>query len=370
MLRKSHPLLSIINGVLVDLPSPSNITIFWNFGSLLGLTLVLQLISGILLATRFSALSEYRFERVVIIFQDSNWGWLLRLLHSTGASFFFLFLYIHIGRGLYYGSFSKSEVWNLGIIIYLILIGTAFLGYVLPWGQISYWAATVITNLLSALPYLGPSLVEWVWGGFAVGSPTLVRFFALHYLIPFIVVGLVVLHIFFLHSEGSTNPLGVSSSSYKVPFHYYYSVKDILYFYLYLFILLFSSLTLGYVFIDAENFIPANPLVTPTHIQPEWYFLFAYAILRSIPRKLGGVVALLISILLFFLFPLLPSNNSGGVVYSPILRFLFWCFVANFVLLTWLGIIPAEPPFVFVAITCTFFYFFSIILFFIFFSSF
>lgn len=370
MFRKHHPLVSIINGVLVDLPSPSNIRIFWNFGSLLGLTLILQLLTGILLATRFTALSEYSFESVVIIFQESNWGWLLRLLHSTGASFFFLFIYLHIGRGLYYGSFSKSEVWNLGVLIYLILMGTAFLGYVLPWGQISYWAATVITNLLSALPYLGPTLVEWVWGGFAVGSPTLVRFFALHYLLPFVVTALVILHIFFLHSDGRSNPLGVSSSSYKVPFHYYYSVKDALYFYLYLFILLFSSLTLGYVFIDAENFIPANPLVTPAHIQPEWYFLFAYAILRSIPSKLGGVLALLISILVLFVFPLLPTNTSGGVVYSPFLRLLFWFVVSNFFLLTWLGIVPAEPPYVLVAIICTVFYFSSMLFIFLFYSLF
>lgn len=264
---------------------------------------------------------------------------------------------MHIGRGLYYGSYGKSEVWNIGVLIYLILIGTAFLGYVLPWGQISYWAATVITNLLSAIPAVGSILVEWVWGGFAVGNPTLVRFFALHYLLPFVVVALVILHIFFLHSDGSSNPMGVSSSRYKVPFHYSYSVKDSLYFLVFLFMLLFCSLTLGYVFIDAENFIPANPLVTPVHIQPEWYFLFAYAILRSIPNKLGGVLGLLMSILLLFLFPLIPSRFSGGVVFSPFLRVLFWYFVVNFFLLTWLGIMPAEPPFVLVAQLSTAFYF-------------
>ncbi len=365
MLRKTHPLVKIINGVIVDLPSPANISVFWNYGSLLGLTLVIQLITGILLATRFSALGEYSFERVVVIFQESNFGWLLRLFHSTGASFFFLFIYLHIGRGLYYGSYNKTEVWNIGVLIYFILIGTAFLGYVLPWGQISYWAATVITNLLSALPYLGPILVQWVWGGFAVGSPTLIRFFALHYLLPFVIVFLVVLHIFFLHSEGRNNPLGVSSSPYKVSFHYAYSVKDTLYFLLFFFRFTFFSLTLGYYFIDAENFIPANPLVTPVHIQPEWYFLFAYAILRSIPNKLGGVVALVLSILLLFVFPLLPTRNAGGVVYSPILRVLFWFFVADFILLTWLGIIPAEPPFVLVSIICTVAYFTLLIFIFI-----
>ena len=357
MIRLSHPLIKIINGVIIDLPTPANISIMWNWGSLLGLTLVCQLVSGIVLALRFSAVSFYSFERVVFIFQDRRFGWLLRLLHSTGASFFFLFLYLHIGRGLYYGSYSKPEVWNLGITIYLILIGTAFLGYVLPWGQMSFWAATVITNLVSAIPYLGGDLVQWVWGGFAVGHPTLVRFFALHYLLPFIVTFLVVLHIFFLHSEGRSNPLGVTSRTYKLSFHYSYTVKDGLYFLVFLFGLVFFSLSLGYSFIDAENFIEANPLVTPTHIQPEWYFLFAYAILRRIPNKLGGVLGLLISILLLFIFPLLKPFFRGAAVRSPLYRILFWKLVSFFFLLTWLGIIPAEPPFVFVAGVVTIAYF-------------
>ena len=318
---------------------------------------MLQLVRGILLATRFTALSEYSFESVVVIFQERNYGWLLRLLHSTGASFFFLFLYLHIGRGIYYGSYKKRAVWNLGVVIYLILIGTAFLGYVLPWGQISYWAATVITNLLSAIPYLGPSLVQWVWGGFAVGTPTLVRFYALHYLLPFVVTGMVILHIFYLHSAGSRNPLGVRSRTYKMAFHYTYSVKDTLYFIIFLFSLVTGSLTLGYVFIDAENFIPANPLVTPAHIQPEWYFLFAYAILRSIPNKLGGVVALLFSVLILLTFPIVSPTYSGGVVYSPLVRVLFWVLVATFFLLTWLGVMPAEPPFVLVSMLSTLCYF-------------
>ena len=357
MLRKHNPVLNIVNGVIIDLPTPANITIMWNWGSLLGLTLIIQLVSGVLLATRFTAMSEYSFERVVVIFQESNYGWLLRLLHSTGARFFFLFLYMHIGRGLYYGSYQKKEVWNIGLAIYLILIGTAFLGYVLPWGQISYWAATVITNLLSAVPYVGGIIVQWVWGGFAVGSPTLVRFFALHYLLPFVVTALVVLHIFFLHSEGSSNPIGIRSNTYKVAFHYSYRVKDSLYFFLYIWLLLILSLTLGYSFMDAENFIPANPLVTPAHIQPEWYFLFAYAILRSIPNKLGGVVGLLLAILVFFVYPFIASTTAGGIVFSPLGRVVFWGVVVSFLLLTWLGIIPAEPPFVIVSILITRIYF-------------
>lgn len=358
MLRKYHPLIKIVNGTLVDLPCPVNITYFWNFGSLLGLVLVIQLVRGILLATRFTGHSDFSFESVVLIFQDSNYGWLLRLVHSTGASFFFLFIYFHIGRGLYYGSYtSKPEVWNIGVLIYFILMGTAFLGYVLPWGQMSYWAATVITNLLSAIPYFGSFLVEWVWGGFAVGNPTLVRFFALHYLLPFVVLFLVVLHIFYLHADGSSNPLGISSNSNKVYFHSYFSSKDFFGFALFIFLFMYTTLVLGYNFMDAENFIPANPLVTPAHIQPEWYFLFAYAILRSIPNKLGGVVGLVLSIACLFILPFLTVTSVGGVVFSPLRRFMFWLFVGDFILLTWLGSCPAEPPYVGLSIICTVAYF-------------
>lgn len=263
-----------------------------------------------------------------------------------------------MGRGLYYGSYIYPEVWNLGVVIYLVLIGTAFLGYVLPWGQMSYWAATVITNLLSAVPVLGGVLVEWVWGGFAVSNPTLTRFFALHYLLPFVVVFLVVLHLFYLHLYGRTNPLGVSSMGNKVPFHYYYSVKDLFVYFVFLFALVVFSLKYGYAFMDAENWIPANPLVTPTHIQPEWYFLFAYAILRSIPNKLGGVVALLLSVCFLFLFTIASSSLLfRGFSQSPAARLLFWTFIAVFMLLTWLGSCPAEDPYNFVALTCTCFYF-------------
>jgi len=356
--RKSHPLLKIVNGVLVDLPAPANLSINWNFGSLLGLVLIIQLVSGIVLATRFSGHSDLSFDSVIQIYQDSNYGWLVRLVHSTGATFFFLFLYSHIGRGLYYGSYVYPEVWNLGVVIYLLVIGTAFLGYVLPWGQMSYWGATVITNLLRAIPFLGSCLVEWVWGGFAVSNPTLTRFFALHYLFPFVISALVVLHIFFLHSTGSTNPLGVNSNSYKVAFHYYYSVKDMFVYFIFFFVFIFFTLEYGYSFIDAANFIPANPLVTPTHIQPEWYFLFAYAILRSIPNKLGGVLGLLFSVLFLFVFSLLSSNHLfRGVMFSPLARFLFWTLVSIFLLLTWLGRCPAESPYTEVSLLLTFAYF-------------
>jgi len=356
--RKNHPLFKIVNSTLVDLPSPANLSVNWNYGSLLGLILVIQLVSGIVLATRFSGHSDISFDSVISIYQDSNYGWLLRLVHSTGASFFFFFIYLHIGRGLYYGSYIYPEVWNIGVVIYLILIGTAFLGYVLPWGQISYWAATVITNLLSAIPFLGSMLVEWVWGGFAVGNPTLTRFFTLHYLLPFVVTALVILHIFYLHEYGSSNPLGVSSNTNKVSFHYYYSVKDLYVYFVFMFVFMFFTLKFGYSFIDAENFIPANPLVTPTHIQPEWYFLFAYAILRSIPNKLGGVVGLLLAVLVLFLFRVSSTNLLfSGMMYSPLARFTFWRLVTVFFLLTWLGRCPAESPYTEVALLSTVVYF-------------
>lgn len=356
--RKNHPLIKIVNGTLIDLPTPANIRVNWNYGSLLGLVLVIQLVTGIVLAMRFSGHSSLSFDSVIIIYQDANYGWLLRLVHSTGASFFFLFLYLHIGRGLYYGSYIFPELWNVGVVIYLILIGTAFLGYVLPWGQMSYWAATVITNLLSAIPFLGPVLVEWVWGGFAVANPTLTRFFALHYLLPFVVSALVLIHIFFLHMHGRSNPLGVSSATNKVPFHYYYSVKDLYVYFVFIFLFIVVTLKYGYNLIDAENFIPANPLVTPTHIQPEWYFLFAYAILRSIPNKLGGVLGLVLSVMFLFVFSVSSSNLIfSGMHFSPVARFVYWIFVSNFFLLTWLGRCPAETPYTEVALFCTVLYF-------------
>lgn len=356
--RKHHPLIKILNSAVVDLPAPANLRVNWNYGSLLGLVLVIQLVTGIVLAIRFSGHSSLSFDSVILIYQDANYGWFIRLIHSTGARFFFVFLYLHIGRGLYYGSYVYPELWNIGVVIYLILIGTAFLGYVLPWGQISYWAATVITNLLSAIPILGTILVEWVWGGFAVSNPTLTRFFALHYLIPFIVLGLVVLHLFFLHQRGRSNPLGISSNTNKVPFHYYYSVKDLYVFFVFAFVFLFVTLNYGYNLIDAENWIPANALVTPTHIQPEWYFLFAYAILRSIPNKLGGVVGLVAAVIVLFAFSIYSRNLVfRGFNFSPLARLLYWTFIRNFLLLTWLGSCPAETPFNEVGLFCTVLYF-------------
>lgn len=356
LIRKTHPILKIINGVLIDLPCPPNISYFWNYGSLLGLTLAIQFVSGLLLATRYTR-GLASFDSVVYIFQDTNYGWIIRLFHSTGASFFFLFMYLHLGRGLYYGSYKYAEVWNIGVIILILLIAIAFLGYVLPWGQMSYWAATVITNFIRAVPYFGSFVVQWVWGGFAVSYPTLVRFYMLHYLLPFVLFVFVALHIMYLHETGRNNPLGLNSSSSKVSFHYYYSAKDVLGFVVFLMFFLLVRFTYGYVLIDRENFIPANFLVTPTHIQPEWYFLFAYAILRSIPNKLGGVLALVMSLLVLFILPLANKTKVGGVTYSFSGRVLFWSIVVNFVLLTWLGIIPAEFPYTTLRAINTFVYF-------------
>lgn len=360
--RKNHPLIKILNGTIIDLPSPANLSVNWNYGSLLGLVLVIQLVTGILLATRFSGHVDFSFDSVIFLYQDSRYGWLFRLIHSTGASFFFLFIYLHIGRGIYYGSYVYSELWNIGVLIYLILMGTAFLGYVLPWGQMSYWAATVITNLLSTIPFLGGDIVQWVWGGFAVSNPTLTRFYALHYLLPFVVVALVVLHIFYLHISGRSNPLGVSRSSYKVRFHYYYSVKDLYVFFVFIFIFMFVTLYFGYGLIDAENWIPADSFTTPNHIQPEWYFLFAYAILRSIPNKLGGVIGLLFSVVCLFVFSIGRSNLLfSGFFLNPFSRFVFWLFFSIFLLLTWLGSCPAESPYTEVALGVTVMYFLVVI---------
>nr|QNH73706.1 cytochrome b [Arachnothera longirostra] len=345
-LRKNHRLMKVINDALIDLPTPSNISIWWNFGSLLGICLVTQIITGLLLAMHYTADTNLAFSSVSHICRNVQFGWLIRNLHANGASFFFICIYLHIGRGLYYGSYLYKETWNIGVILLLMLMATAFVGYVLPWGQMSFWGATVITNLFSAIPYIGQTLVEWAWGGFSVDNPTLTRFFALHFLLPFVIAGLTLVHLTFLHETGSNNPTGVPSDCDKIPFHPYYTTKDILGFALMLALLaglaLFSPNMLG----DPENFTPANPLVTPPHIKPEWYFLFAYAILRSIPNKLGGVLALAASVLVLFLVPLLHTSKQRSMTFRPISQILFWTLVANILVLTWVGSQPVEHPFI------------------------
>ena len=356
-LRKIHPLIKIANNALVDLPAPINISAWWNFGSILGLCLMTQILTGLFLAIHYTADVTLAFYRVAHITRDVNYGWLLRVIHSNGASFFFFALYLHVGRGIYYSSYIYIQTWIVGVLILFLVIATAFIGYVLIWGQISFWAATVITNLLSAIPYLGNILVQWIWGGFAVDNATLTRFFTFHFILPFVIAGLSIIHLLFLHQTGSNNPLGINSSSDKIPFHPYFSFKDLFGFILILWSLILLALLRPYLLGDTENFIPANPLVTPVHIQPEWYFLFAYAILRSIPNKLGGAAALVVSIAILFILPFSQKNNLRGTQFYPINQFLFWAIINIVILLTWIGARPAEDPFILVGQILTILYF-------------
>nr|AKQ12959.1 cytochrome b [Pachytriton granulosus] len=343
--RKTHPLLKIINNSFIDLPTPLNISYWWNFGSLLGVCLIMQIITGLFLAMHYTADTQSAFSSVAHICRDVNHGWLMRNIHANGASFFFICIYLHIGRGLYYGSYMFKETWNIGVILLLLVMATAFVGYVLPWGQTSFWGASVITNLLSAIPYVGGSLVEWVWGGFSVDKATLTRFFAFHFLLPFLIAGVSIIHLLFLHETGSNNPTGIPSNQDKISFHPYFSYKDLLGFLLALLTLVLIALIVPNLLVDPENFIPANPLMAPPHIKPEWYFLFAYAILRSIPNKLGGVIALLMSILILVFIPMLHTSKQRSLMFRSTSQILFWLLVANTLILTWIGGMPVEPPF-------------------------
>jgi len=354
---KTHPLLKIVRGALYSLPSPSNIRRIWNFGSLLGLCLGLQIMTGLFLSMHYCGDTSLAFFRVRHISRDVNYGWLLRIIHANGGRIFFICLFLHIGRGLYYGSYGLGPVWLVGVVILLVVIATAFLGYVLPWGQISFWGATVITNLFSAIPYLGGELVQWIWGGFAVENATLLRFFSLHFLLPFLVLGMTGVHLLFLHQTGSNNPLGVNSNFDKILFHPYFSLKDL--FGVFLLLLLFRGLVFFWPWLlgDPENFIPANPLVTPLHIQPEWYFLMAYAILRSIPNKLGGVIALAISIIILCICPFIYSRSFKGFRFYPLNQIVFWVHINIWCLLTWLGARPVEDPYIFLGQVFSLIYF-------------
>nr|QQP21487.1 cytochrome b [Tipula melanomera gracilispina] len=356
-LRLSHPLFKIANNALIDLPAPTNISTWWNFGSLLGLCLIIQILTGLFLAMHYTANIDLAFNSIAHICRDVNYGWLLRTLHANGASFFFICIYMHIGRGIYYSSYLYFMTWSIGVLILFLVMATAFMGYVLPWGQMSFWGATVITNLLSAIPYLGTDLVQWIWGGFAIDNATLTRFFTLHFVLPFIVTAMTMIHLLFLHQTGSNNPLGINSNIDKIPFHPYFSFKDIFGFMIMLTSLIILTIMSPYMLGDPDNFIPANPLVTPVHIQPEWYFLFAYAILRSIPNKLGGVIALIASIAILFILPFTHKSKFQGLQFYPINQIMFWMMLTIIILLTWIGARPVETPYVMIGQILTILYF-------------
>ena len=374
--RNENPAIKIIKGVLIDLPTPVNISNFWNFGRCLGACLGLQLVSGLFLARHYNSSPFMAFDSVEHIIKDVRIGWVFRIVHLNGASFFFIFLFIHIARGLYYKSYNYLETWNLGVFIFLFSMAIAFLGYVLPWGQIRFWGATVITNLISAIPIIGNKVVIWIWGAYSVRSPTLSRFFILHFCLPFVLAAIVILHIFFLHKTGSQNPSNLKRSYNLIRFHWFLSSKDIFFFFFWIILLEFLIFLFPFLLGDPENFILANSLSTPAHIVPEWYFLFAYAILRSIPRKLGGVIALLLSVLIL-LFPSLWSLNKSKIsLRNNLLKFLSkrksisltfqrfsWFFLGIFLILTWIGGEVVEEPFIFIGQAFLILYFLLFLLF-------
>jgi len=355
------PIFSVLREALVDHPTPRNLNYWWNFGSLAGITLVIMIVSGLILSMHYVAHVDLAFDSVEHIMRDVNYGWLIRYIHSVGASMFFLIVYIHIARGLYYGSYKspREVLWWLGIIIFLLMFATAFLGYTLPWGQMSFWGATVITNLFSAIPLVGDNIVTWLLGGFSIDNPTLNRFYSFHYLLPFIIVGVVFLHIIALHKVGSNNPIGIDLTlkKEKIPFHPYYTIKDFfgfgVFFIIFGIFVFFLPNSLGH----PNNYIPADPLVTPEHIVPEWYFLPFYAILRAIPFKLLGVLAMLGSILILFVLPWLDTSKVRSCRFRPIYKQFFWIFIFNFIVLGWVGSKVPEGHYLIISRICTTYYF-------------
>jgi quinol-cytochrome oxidoreductase complex cytochrome b subunit len=358
LLKRPH--FEVLNAHAVEYPTPINFNNLWNFGAMAGICLGIQLLTGIFLAMHYTPHVDYAFLSVEHIMRDVNYGWLLRYMHANGASFFLLSAYVHIGRGLYYGSYKtpRGFVWGIGVVVYLLMMATAFIGYVLPWGQMSFWGATVITNLVSAVPVVGPAIVEWLWGGFSVDNATLNRFFSLHYLLPFVIAAGVILHIAELHREGSNNPLGIHGKDVdKVTFYPYYYVKDFYFFWVFLFVFSYFVFLNPNVLGHPDNYIEANPMVTPAHIVPEWYFLPFYAILRSIPDKLGGVIAMVGGILINLLLPILNTSNIRSSFFRPLHKIVFWIFIANFLALGEIGELPVEDPFIQIGQFCTLFYF-------------
>ncbi len=360
------PIISFLKHSAVDYPTPRNLNYWWNFGSLAGFFLLVQIITGVILSMHYTAHVDHAFNSIEHIMRNVNHGWLIRYIHMNGASFFFIVVYIHIFRGLYYGSYKapRELLWWLGIIILLLMMATAFMGYVLPWGQMSFWGATVITNLFSAIPFIGDSVTQWLWGGYSVDNPTLSRFYTLHFLFPFLIVGVVILHIVALHTHGSNNPLGIDRKGPQdsIPFHPYYTVKDLfgLSFVLTFFfaVVFFIPDYLGH----PDNYVPADPLKTPAHIVPEWYFLPFYAILRAIPDKLGGVIVMFFAIFVLFLLPWLDTSKVRSATFRPIYKKLFWLFVLDALVLGWVGSKPAEGIYIIISRIATFYYFFHFLI--------
>ena len=356
----NRPIINLLNDHLIDYPTPVNINYLWNFGSMAGIFLVVQIITGIFLAMHYTPHVDLAFLSVEHIMRDVNNGWLIRYLHANGASMFFGVVYVHVARGIYYGSYQKPRgfVWVAGVIILILMMATAFMGYVLPWGQMSFWAATVITNLFSAFPIVGEPIVAWLWGGFSVDNATLNRFFSFHYLLPFLIVGAVLAHLAVLHQNGSNNPLGVHSGIDKIPFYPYFIIKDlfswVVAFVFYFGFVFFAPNYLGHT----DNYIEANAMVTPAHIVPEWYFLPFYAILRSIPHKLGGVIAMFAALLVLFLLPYLNTSEIRSSSFRPIHRQFFWLLVLDYFILGWIGGCAPETPYLEIGQVATFFYFF------------
>lgn len=356
-------LLSFIDSHIINYPTPINLNYMWSFGSAAGICLLIQIITGIFLAMHYTPHIDYAFNSVEHIMRDVSNGWLLRYAHANGASMFFIAVYCHIFRGLYYGSYMKprSALWISGVFIFFLMMAAAFMGYVLPWGQMSFWGATVITNLFSAIPYVGTNIVEWLWGGFSVDNATLNRFFSLHYLVPFVILGLTVIHLSLLHAEGSNNPIGLDSNPETIPFYPYFYVKDLFAFLIFIFIFSFFLFFYPNALGHSDNYIMANPLVTPPHIVPEWYFLPFYAILRSIPNKLGGVVAMVFAILILVFLPLINFSKIRSSKFRPIFSFFYWFLFVDFLILGWIGQKPVESPFIEVGMFATAFYFFFFI---------
>ena len=355
------PVFTFLHHEMHEYPTPKNLNYWWNFGSLAGITLVIMIVTGIILSMHYTAHVDHAFQSVERIMRDVNYGWLIRYIHANGASFFFIVVYIHIFRGLYYGSYKapRELLWMLGVVILLLMMATAFMGYVLPWGQMSFWGATVITNLFSAIPLVGESIVTLLWGGFSVDNPTLNRFFSLHYLLPFVIVGVVVLHIVALHRFGSNNPLGIDvrGDQDTVSFHPYYTVKDMFGLSVFLTIMAAVVFFLPNSMGHPDNYIPANPMVTPAHIVPEWYFLPFYAILRAVPDKLLGVLAMFAAIAVLFVLPWLDRSPVRSATFRPIYKIMFWVFLLDCVALTYLGAKPAEGIYVVLSRLCTVYYF-------------